>query len=165
MTAAYAEELDVLLRIVVDVNEKVVQDLKWYSFEVWLAIHKEELLSASRRALAYEVAANLAPSLALEESVGSNNTLRWPVEATFYAVVVNDVLDLGILTRNIALVLKSTLMDLCWYTFEMWFKIHRRDLLEGRQPPVALAPVGPSFIPASSMGQEELWVLARPRGL
>jgi len=70
-------------------------------------------------------------------------------------VVVNDVLQLGIFMRNIALVLKSTLMDLCWYTFEMWFKIHRHDLLEGRQPPVALAPVGPSFILASSTGQKE----------
>ena len=81
MTAAYVEELDVLPGTVVEVNEEAVQNLKWYSFEFWLAIHKEELLSASRRALASEVAANLAHGLAPEESVGSNNTFRWLVEA------------------------------------------------------------------------------------
>jgi len=41
------------------------------------------------------------------------------IQAIFYAMVVNDALELGILTRNMAQVLKIALTDLYWYSFEM----------------------------------------------
>ncbi|KAJ8444755.1 hypothetical protein Cgig2_033763 [Carnegiea gigantea] len=40
------------------------------------------------------------------------------IQSAFYAMVVNDTLELSMVMRNIALVLKSTLLDLYWYTFE-----------------------------------------------
>ena len=38
----------------------------------------------------------------------------------FYAIVVDDTVELGVLERNMALVLKPALTDLQWYMFEVW---------------------------------------------
>jgi len=40
------------------------------------------------------------------------------VQATFYAMVVNDVVELSVVSRDIARALKSTLKGLRWTTFE-----------------------------------------------
>jgi len=42
------------------------------------------------------------------------------VRATFYSMVVNDVLELGVLSRGLVASLKSTLMGLRWFIFEGW---------------------------------------------
>jgi len=57
---------------------------------------------------------------------------RRPSIATFYAMVVNDALELGILIRNMTQVVTTALIDLSWYSFEMWLRAHQRHLLVAR---------------------------------
>jgi len=48
-------------------------------------------------------------------------------------MVVNNALELGILTRNITHVLKSALMDLQWYAFKMQLSDHIRHIMSAEQ--------------------------------
>jgi len=73
MTAAHTKELGVLTGIVVNIIEEALQDLKWCSFEGWLAIHMVESLSASQRVLTGKAAVALGPDPSSEEIVGLNS--------------------------------------------------------------------------------------------
>jgi len=54
-------------------------------------------------------------------------------------MVVNDALQLCVLMRNMAQVLKIAWTDLRWHTFDMWLMFQRNHILAGRQPyPTAL---------------------------
>jgi len=52
------------------------------------------------------------------------------VQATFYAMLLNDAVELGIVNRFMAIDLKATLEGLRWTSFESWLKANRRGLLE-----------------------------------
>ena len=73
---------------------------------------------------------------------------------TFYAMVVNDALDLVALPRIMAEVLRFALKDLRWYLFEAWYDIHKTQLLSIHQPlvvvPAVMACAAP---PDKSSGQ------------
>jgi len=68
------------------------------------------------------------------------------VEATFYAVVVNDALELGMLSRGLAPIMKSVLTGLPWFIFEGWLQQNRDSILRACQPSPAAAEarLGPS---------------------
>ncbi|KAJ8444806.1 hypothetical protein Cgig2_014995 [Carnegiea gigantea] len=52
------------------------------------------------------------------------------VQATFYAILLNDVVGLGIVSGFIVVDLKLTLEGLRWTSFEAWLSHNSRELLE-----------------------------------
>ncbi|KAJ8433501.1 LOW QUALITY PROTEIN: hypothetical protein Cgig2_018035 [Carnegiea gigantea] len=52
------------------------------------------------------------------------------VQATFYAILVNDAVELFVLSREMVGDLKSTLKGLRWTTFESWMSVNKPALLE-----------------------------------
>ena len=52
------------------------------------------------------------------------------VQATFYAMLLNDVIELGIVSSFLAVGLKLTLEGLRWTSFEAWLIRSSRDLWE-----------------------------------
>ncbi|KAJ8439002.1 hypothetical protein Cgig2_012998 [Carnegiea gigantea] len=61
------------------------------------------------------------------------------VQVVFYTMVINDALELGVLSRDLAELLKSALVDLQWSTFEVWLRRNRDNLLRAYCP----GPVSP----------------------
>ncbi|KAJ8430101.1 hypothetical protein Cgig2_007165 [Carnegiea gigantea] len=51
------------------------------------------------------------------------------IHATFYAMVVNDALELGVMSRDMAGALKSALKGLRWLNFEYWLRINKHALI------------------------------------
>ncbi|KAJ8430170.1 hypothetical protein Cgig2_028056 [Carnegiea gigantea] len=51
------------------------------------------------------------------------------VQAIFYAMVVNESLELGFLSRDLVECLKSALEGLQWFIFEAWLQLNRHALL------------------------------------
>ncbi|KAJ8427064.1 hypothetical protein Cgig2_006741 [Carnegiea gigantea] len=87
MTAAYVEKLGVLPRIVANVIERALEDLKWYSFEVWLTIHRKELLVTSQRELSTEL---WPRGVFLEARLHARNA-----PSTYYKMVVVEIAHSG----------------------------------------------------------------------
>jgi len=52
------------------------------------------------------------------------------VQATFYAMLLNHAIELGIVNRFIAADLKVTLEGLQWTSFESWLNVNGRGFLE-----------------------------------
>jgi len=50
------------------------------------------------------------------------------IHATFYVMVVNDALELGIMSKDMARALKSALAGLWWLIFESWLMINEHAL-------------------------------------
>ena len=52
------------------------------------------------------------------------------VQVTFYAILLNDVVELGIVSSFITIDLKLALEGLRWTYFEAWLSCTSRELLE-----------------------------------
>ncbi|KAJ8433285.1 hypothetical protein Cgig2_014194 [Carnegiea gigantea] len=52
------------------------------------------------------------------------------IQATFYAMVVSDAMELSAASRDMVGDLKSTLKGLRWITFESWLSVNKHPLLE-----------------------------------
>jgi len=52
------------------------------------------------------------------------------VQETFYAMLPNDVIELGIVSGPMAVDLKLTLKGLRWASFESWLRRNSRSLIE-----------------------------------
>ncbi|KAJ8439645.1 hypothetical protein Cgig2_021657 [Carnegiea gigantea] len=61
------------------------------------------------------------------------------VQAIFYAMVVNDALELDVLRRDMVELLKSALIGLRWSTFEVWLRRNKDGFLRAH----SLGPVNP----------------------
>ena len=82
--------------------------------------------------------------------------IREIMQATFYAMVVSDALELGKVTKNMTLISKDALMTVNWYSFEAWLRIHRQYLLAAWHPIiVASAAASPAVALTSSPGSNE----------
>ena len=60
------------------------------------------------------------------------------VQATFYAMLLNDAIRLGIVSGFIAADLKASLEGLLWTSFEFWMHRNKCGLMEAQlhqQPP------------------------------
>ena len=62
---------------------------------------------------------------------------------TFYAMVINDGLNEGILAMSVAEVLRLALEDLKWHSFEACFDIYKAQLLFACQPLTAAPTATP----------------------
>ncbi|KAJ8424442.1 hypothetical protein Cgig2_003900 [Carnegiea gigantea] len=78
---------------------------------------------------------DLCPSFTLLDAKEVARDFNIPeiVEATFYTMVVNDVVELSVVSRDVAGDLKSTLKGLRWTTFESWLSVNKRALLEAQR--------------------------------
>ncbi|KAJ8421399.1 hypothetical protein Cgig2_029446 [Carnegiea gigantea] len=156
LTAVYAEKLGVLHKLVGRDFEEALINLQWFSFEVWLTIHKDELLSTKEIAmhvwetikwwirnyadpppsprLLPEDHQSLHPDFVKKDTKDAARDFQILelVQATFYGMVVKAALELGMTTRNMALALKDALMNLSWYSFESWLRIHLPHHLTAR---------------------------------
>jgi len=54
------------------------------------------------------------------------------VQATFYAMLLNGNVELGIMSGFVATNLKASIEGLRWSLFESWMHVNRRDLLEAK---------------------------------
>ena len=73
MIVTYVEELGMLRAVVGEVLEETLRDLQWFSFDGWLDIHRDELLSGSQRSLVTGTTiAPLQSSDNFPKSVGSS---------------------------------------------------------------------------------------------
>ncbi|KAJ8436067.1 hypothetical protein Cgig2_000363 [Carnegiea gigantea] len=73
------------------------------------------------------------------------------VQVVFYAMVVNEALELGVLSKDLAEDLKSALVGLQCFIFEAWLHLNRNSLLWARCPRLLNSGVGPGLV----NGQEE----------
>ncbi|KAJ8446021.1 LOW QUALITY PROTEIN: hypothetical protein Cgig2_012365 [Carnegiea gigantea] len=69
------------------------------------------------------------------------------IQAVFYTMVVNEALELGILSKNLAEHLRSALEGLWWFIFEAWRQLNKHALLCAHHhgqvdPRVRPGPVG-----------------------
>jgi len=64
------------------------------------------------------------------------------VQATFYAMLLNDAVELGLADRFMAASLRASLEGLRWTSLESWLNVDRRGLLEvqlrQRTPPMVI---------------------------
>jgi len=65
----------------------------------------------------------------MEEAVRDFDILEI-VQATFYAILVNDDMELSVVSRDMAEDFKSTRKGLRWTTFEFWLSVNKHALLE-----------------------------------
>ena len=96
----------------------------------------------------------LCPHFALSnaEEAACNFELPEMVQATFYAMLLNDAVGLGIVSGFIAADLKAFLEGLRWTSFESWMNVSRRSFLEAQLH--QRSPPGGAREPVSS--QEEI---------
>jgi len=83
------------------------------------------------------------------DAVEATHNFNMPkmIQATFYAMVVNNALELGVMSRDMAEALKSALEGLWWFLFESWLRINKHDLLGAQfrtqaDPRTGLGPAG-----------------------
>ena len=77
---------------------------------------------------------DLCPSFTLadvEEEAHDLNILEI-VEATFYAMVLNDAMELSVVSRDMDGGLKLTSKGLRWTAFKSWLSVSKRALLEAQ---------------------------------
>ncbi|KAJ8446284.1 hypothetical protein Cgig2_005815 [Carnegiea gigantea] len=89
----------------------------------------------------------------LEDAKDDTRDFQIPelVQAIFYAMVVNEALELHILSRGSTKGLKSAFTGLRWSTFESRLKANRSTLIAARRPWPSDAGMGPLL----ASGQEE----------
>ncbi|KAJ8438624.1 hypothetical protein Cgig2_017962 [Carnegiea gigantea] len=75
---------------------------------------------------------DLCPSFTLSDTDEAACDFDIPeiVQATFYAMVVKDAVQLSVLSRDLAGNLKSTLKGLRWTIFKSWLNVNKHALLE-----------------------------------
>ncbi|KAJ8431986.1 hypothetical protein Cgig2_005915 [Carnegiea gigantea] len=86
-----------------------------------------------------------------EEAARDCQKISKLVHTTFYAMVVNETLELAIFSRTVVTYLKSALTGLRWFIFEAWLQLTKSDILMARQ--LVHAALGVGLWPVS--GQEE----------
>ena len=88
----------------------------------------------------------LCPRFSLLEAEGATLDFELPriVQAIFYAMLLNDVIELGVVHGFIANDLKSILIGLRWTFFEAWMSCTSHELMEAqlRQRPIAMEARG-----------------------
>ncbi|KAJ8439996.1 hypothetical protein Cgig2_022678 [Carnegiea gigantea] len=77
---------------------------------------------------------DLCPSFTLTDAKETTCDFDIPeiVQATFYAMVVNNAVELFVVSTDMARALKSTLKGLRWTTFESYLSVNKRALLEAQ---------------------------------
>jgi len=73
------------------------------------------------------------------------------IQAVFYTMVVNETLELGVLSKALVEDLKSALVGLRWFNFKAWLQLNMHVLLWAHR----LKPADPGTRPRSTGGQEE----------
>ncbi|KAJ8437037.1 hypothetical protein Cgig2_025884 [Carnegiea gigantea] len=76
-------------------------------------------------------------SLAEAEATAAESGLPEIVQATFYAMLLNEMLELGVVHEYTDETMRSSLVDLRWSTFEVWMRIMDEVIREAqihRQP-------------------------------
>lgn len=84
---------------------------------------------------------DLCPDFVLSYAEETARDFRIPemVQAIINVMVINDALELDVLSRNLAEDLKSALVGLQWYIFEAWLQHNKSSLLQAH----CLGPVSP----------------------
>ncbi|KAJ8444830.1 hypothetical protein Cgig2_008887 [Carnegiea gigantea] len=75
---------------------------------------------------------DLCPNFTLPDAEEAAHPFNMPeiVQATFYVMLLNDAVELYLVSRDMAGGLKSTLEGLQYTTFESWLSVSKRALLE-----------------------------------
>ena len=101
--------------------------------------------------------------LASAEEAAQDFPLPEIIQVVFYAIVLNDDLELRVLSRDLAEMPKSTFIGLRWSTFKVSMRRHRDNILRGRcleldNPGIGVGPVidrvessGPTCLPLPAM--------------
>ncbi|KAJ8428568.1 hypothetical protein Cgig2_000432 [Carnegiea gigantea] len=87
---------------------------------------------------------DLCPRFTLSDAEKAARDFELPkmIQATFYAMLLNDTIELGLVDTFMAVNLRATLEGSQWTSFKSWLNVDRRDLLEAqlrqRTPPEAV---------------------------
>ncbi|KAJ8428755.1 hypothetical protein Cgig2_003069 [Carnegiea gigantea] len=130
-----AMKLSILCGWTIEIMESALTELRWSTMYHVRETFKWHLRRASRppRPLSEDYR-DLYLSFTLfdaEEAVCDFN-IPEIVQATFYTMLLNDVVELSVVSRDMAGGLKSTYKGLRWTTFESWLSVSKRALLDAQ---------------------------------
>ncbi|KAJ8422442.1 hypothetical protein Cgig2_019159 [Carnegiea gigantea] len=133
MPLVEAERLGVLHGGALRTLESALTELHWSIFESWVWLYDDLIFEAqfqmkvapqeSSRAGLQEEGSEVelkGEGSAKVEGVATEFELPEMVQATFYAILLNEVIELGVVHGLMAKGLKSALVGLRWSSFEAW---------------------------------------------
>ncbi|KAJ8422576.1 hypothetical protein Cgig2_027657 [Carnegiea gigantea] len=134
--------------------ESTLKELRRSTFQAWVGCNRGRILEAHRQEadndqdkeessgsdgassplghVSSSSAPRLCPGFTLPyaDEAACDFDIPEIVQAMFYAMLVNDAVDLSVVRRDMAGDLKSTLNGLRWTTFESWLSVNKHAFLE-----------------------------------
>ncbi|KAJ8423668.1 hypothetical protein Cgig2_009289 [Carnegiea gigantea] len=121
-----AEKLGLLHRSRLRSLEVAVTELRWGAFESWIWLFGDRVYEAQFRPR------SSSDEGARAEAATAESELPEIFQATFYAMLLNEMLELGVVHEYTTERIKSLLVGLRWSTFEVWKRI-MDEVIHGAQ--------------------------------